>query len=148
IVMSSAVPQTGNINRARNVSRVTGPSSPIGSAAGCWRIGRSSRFLERLPYLCHRSWLDWRSAAARGGAGVALPRWKRNQRLRWLHRSGSVDRAWDRGTAFNPRSDHLMRCHRGPCVDVVLAVLTLAVLAAPAHAQYFGRNKVQYQSFE
>ena len=36
----------------------------------------------------------------------------------------------------------------GYCRGVWLLTLGLAVLATPAHAQYFGRNKVQYESFD
>jgi Tol biopolymer transport system component len=37
---------------------------------------------------------------------------------------------------------------RGRCRLVWLLTLGLAVLASPVHAQYFGRNKVQYESFD
>jgi surface antigen Omp85-like protein/WD40 repeat protein len=39
-----------------------------------------------------------------------------------------------------------LRC--GRCRVVWLLALALAALASPIHAQYFGRNKVQYESFD
>jgi Tol biopolymer transport system component len=37
---------------------------------------------------------------------------------------------------------------RGPGRNIWLVTLALAAIASPLHAQYFGRNKVQYQKFD